>query len=120
MSSSWVPSSMEQTCLRQLDRPESWTILKCDRPEETDSITWRHVRRIFGFNAIVFAVIFGALLCIIAHGSGYDGSEFREDLPVGLASTLLISTAMAIYAANLYRKSWNRRAKFLRSQEDEA
>ena len=106
---------MEEKCLRQLDRPGSWEYLKADKPAESDPISWRHVRRIFAFNLVVFLVVFVVLTGLIGVTSGADAAEFREDLPGAVAIVLAISCVMAFYVANLYRRTWNRRARSLRA-----
>jgi len=109
---------MEQKCLTQLDRPEGWAILKSARPAETEPITWFHVRRIVGFNLIVFLIVFAVLFSLIARASGYSSEEFREDLPIGGGLCVAVSLAMALFAANIYRRAWNRRARFLSEADD--
>ncbi len=105
---------MEEKCLRQLDRPGSWEYLKADKPDESEPISWRHVRRIFGFNLGVFLVVFAVLTGLVGVTSGADAAEIREDLPVAATFILAISCLMALYVANLYRRTWNRRAHSLR------
>jgi len=114
----WIPSSMEETCLRQLDRPGSWSWLRSEQPEQTDAITWRSVRRIFWFNFGLFITAIALVLTLLAHGSGYTSDDFKEDLLSGLFLTFLIAFGMAVFATNLYRRAWNRRARFLRQQDD--
>lgn len=108
---------MEQTCLKHLDRAGSWEYLNKTRPEETDLIGWRQVSKIFRFNLVLFAAIFAVLLSLLAFGSGYSRADSLEDLPIGLLLTLLISVGMATYVADLYRRSWNHRARYLNEQQ---
>jgi len=116
-SSTWIPSSMEQTCLKHLDRPGSWAALRSDQPEQTDLISWRHVRRVFRFNLGVFATAFTLLFGVVAVGSGYPLADFKEDLPAFVILTAAISGGMALYVTKLYQRSWNRRARYLNYQE---
>ncbi len=113
----WIPSSMEQTCLRHLDSPGSWSRLKSPEPDQTDPIPWVAIRRIFNFNVTLFGVAFSLLFTLLAAASGYSRADFMEDLPPGVGVVILLSVLMAAFAANLYRRAWNRRAKYLRERD---
>ena len=113
----WIPSSMEQTCLKHLDSPGSWSRLKSPEPEQTDPMPWVAIRRIFNFNITLFGIAFALLFALLAGASGYSRSDFQEDLLPGVGIIVLLSGLMAGFAANLYRRAWNRRAKYLRQQD---
>lgn len=107
---------MEQKCLRDLDAPNAWQFLRAAEPEQTDELPWRPFRRIFWFNLWLFAVIILALFLLFEKAASAEASEILADLPYGLAISIGVAAVMATYATNLYRKSWNDRAKSLRNQ----
>ncbi len=115
-SAVWRPSATERKCLQHLDSPGGWKMLRVTRPEESDVLSWRPFRRIFGFNLVLFLVIMTIVFVGLEITTGADREGIREDLPYGIAGVVLIATALAAYSARLYRRSWNRRAHSIRYQ----
>ena len=115
----WMPSPMVVKCLKHLDRVDNWKILKRERPEETEILSWHPFFRIFTFNLWLFVLILLGVLAAVDFGSGTTAGEFRTDLPVFIGVAAVIALPMAFYVANLYRSSWNRRARSLRQMSND-
>lgn len=109
---------MEQRCLAQLDQAENWRMLNRQRPPEDEILPWNPFRRIFGFNLAVFAVVIAVLLVAVSSASGMEKSEMiqSENLIPEILFVATTSAIMALLAAGLYRRSWNRRARHLLRQ----
>ena len=110
MRKNWVPSPLEQKCLQQLDAPGSWKMLKTSLPHESDVLSWRPFRRIFGFNLVLFSIVFIAIFFGLERTAETDALGIKEDLPYGMAIALALTVSFAFYVTHLYRRSWNRRA----------
>jgi hypothetical protein len=119
MDKFWVPNSMEKTCLEHLDRVDNWKLLRAERPEETVILPWKPFRRIFLYNVSLFVLIFAVLFTVIGFGSRVGSEELKDDLLMGAVLTIVISSLMALYVTGLYRRTWNKRARWLGSQVDE-
>ncbi len=111
---------MEKTCLQHLDRIDNWKILRTERPEETQLLPWKPFLPIFFINIINFTLIFALVFALIGFASKVGVQELREDLPGAVVLTIGISAAFALYVTNLYRRTWNRRARWLNSKDDQA
>lgn len=116
MNKPWYPTPIERKCLQQLDTPNSWTILRTDPPEPEDILPWRPFRVVFFFNLVLFVVVLVGLFVVLEVVG--DPSGFREDAPYGLAISLVLAAGFSLYATHLYRRSWNRRARWLRQRDD--
>lgn len=118
----WVPSNMEQRALEHLGTEEAWRWLGQERPDESQPVGWKPFRRIFGFNLLVFLPIFVGLAAFGWRALAADDPNMALDAPTVLtlmAVVLLPSALMALVATGLYRRSWNRRARSLQSEEAE-
>jgi hypothetical protein len=109
----YLPSSIELKCLRQLDHVENWEILKRERPSESEILHWRPFIRIFWFNFALLSTLLAMALFLVDWKSGASIEDIKGDGPFGAAVTVGIAGIMSIYVTHLYRRSWNRRAKFL-------
>jgi hypothetical protein len=118
----WIPSALEAKCLQHLDVAENWTsILKQPRPDEAERLGWRPFRRIFFFNLVVFLVATTAVFVFVELGGGGPASNIAEDKVPGGIVIAFVSVCLAAFVTNLYRRTWNRRAKILSTpDEDEA
>jgi hypothetical protein len=112
-----MPSDLERKCLSHLDAPDSWSILRREKPEQMQVLPWSYFRRVFGFNFLLFGGILTAIFFFLETTSGMTASDIRADLPLGLLIVLLIAAAMGLYVTHLYRRSWNGRARFLSQPE---
>jgi len=117
MSRAWAPNSLEEKCLRHLDVPENWRILRSQRPAETELLGWKPFLRIFVFNFVLFVVVLTALFFAVELSSGSGLADVREDLPYGLAGVAAFAIALGFYVMHLYRRTWNRRARLLKRQQ---
>ena len=115
MTKTWNPSQLEQRCLEQLDHAENWRLLDRARPHEEEILPWRPFGRIFWFNLAVF----GPVIALLAAGVGHLAEFEASDIPGTIAFVIVASVGMAFLAAGLYRRSWNRRAKWLRRDAEE-
>jgi len=111
---------MELKCLQHLDAPNSWDILRTAKPSEDDVLAWRPFRRVFGFNWILFSVVFVSLFFILEKSGGMGWADIREDMPYGLSLMFVLATGFAAYVTYLYRRSWNNRARLIRRQFEDA
>ncbi len=121
MTKTWNPTSLEQRCLQQLDHAENWRMLDREKPSEDEVLPWKPFGRIFGFNLAVFGPVISVVFLAISLASGTDRSELLhpDNLIPGIGFILVTSLLMALFAASLYRRSWNRRARyFLRRAEE--
>jgi hypothetical protein len=119
MRKSWVPSPLEQKCLQHLDAPGSWKVLKTSLPQETDVLNWRPFRRIFGFNLVLFSIVFIAIFFGLERTVETDALGIKEDLPYGMGVALLLAVSFAFYVTHLYRRSWNSRARSIQRLAEE-
>jgi hypothetical protein len=119
MAKIWNPSQLEQRCLAQLDHAENWRLLHREKPGEDVVLSWAPFVRIFWFNLAVFTPIIFVMLLVVATVGGTTPAEFRlpENYVPGLSVTAIASFGMAYFAAGLYRRSWNRRARWLLQEE---
>jgi len=115
MNKPWIPSSLEKKCLGQLDHQDNWRLLDRERPGEAEILPWKPFQRIFWFNFVLFGPVIAVLLVVVnsASGGSFRDAFLLENLIPGLVVLLLSSVGMSLFAANLYRQSWNRRAKWL-------
>lgn len=111
MSRVWIPSPLEQKCLRHLDTPGSWEVLRTAAHDEEEILSWRPFRRVFLFNMTLFAPILIAIFLLLEWKADAGPSEIFADLPVGLGVVLFLAAFLSIYVMHLYRRSWNRRAR---------
>ena len=58
----WAPNSMEKTCLKHLDQPGSWAVLRAEKPDETETISLIKLRVVFGYNLLLFAIVLVVVL----------------------------------------------------------
>lgn len=109
----WSPNSLETQCLRHLDSTENWeNVLKRPKPLESEHLSYRPFIKIFFINIVFFSTIVTVLLSVVAIGTlGISG--LREDLPLFFGFVSTVTIIMAAYTTHLYRRSWNRRAKYL-------
>lgn len=114
-----MPSPMEQKCLQHLDAPGSWAVLRTDKPDETDVLSWRPFRRVFAFNFVLFGIILTGIFLVLETKAGARLSDIEEDLPYGLGAVALLAATLGLYVTHLYRRSWNGRARSLRRAEDD-
>ena len=115
MTQSWNPLQLERRCLEQLDHADNWRLLDREKPYEDEILPWKPFGRIFRFNLTVFAPVITVLIALISVGSGTDLRELLQpdNLYPGLGFIAVTSLLMAWFAAGLYRRSWNRRARWL-------
>lgn len=110
----WVPSELEKKCLDHLDHADNWTILHEERPTEELELPWRPFRRIWWINFAQYFVILGLLFAGLESTVVSSWSDAVPDLPGGIAGVIFLAGALAAYVTHLYRRSWNRRARYLR------
>ncbi|MFZ4507225.1 MAG: hypothetical protein ACOYON_05960 [Fimbriimonas sp.] len=117
--SAWNPRQIERRCLEQLDEAENWKLLNRPRPPESEVLSWQPFRRIFIFNVGVFGAVVALLLVVIGSASGMKASEALdpENSVPGAIVVLVGALTMGGLSAWLYRRSWNRRARWLLSQD---
>ena len=116
----WIPSSLEQKCLDQLDRPENWRLLHREQPPFDEVLNWSPFALIFRFNLLVFGIAIGLMVIVV---SKVSGTEIREmvspgNLVPGLLFVAIAALLMATFATSLYRRSRNRRARYLLATQD--
>jgi len=109
----WAPSELERRCLRQLDAPNSWKVLNRETPEKTDVLPWSYFRGVFVFNFTLFGAVLALIFFAVEASAGSGLAEIREDLPFGGGAVAFLALALGLYATNLYRRSWNGRARSL-------
>jgi len=119
MARTWNPSQLEQRCLAQLDHAENWKLLHREQPDQSEVLSWLPFIRIFGFNLVVFTPVITVMILIVATvgGTSMDELILPENYIPGLAFIAVASVLMATFAAGLYRRSWNRRARWLIQEE---
>jgi hypothetical protein len=117
-NTAWLPTPLERKCLAQLDVVENWRILRRERPDNDELLSWTPFVPIFWFNLAVFAVAMSLALIGAAVGTGSELRDlFQSDnLVPGALLVAVVSILMASVATALYRRSWNRRARWLQSQ----
>lgn len=115
MSQPWIPTPIERKCLQHLDEPANWTILRSHRPDERDVLPWSPFRRIWVINFVQYLLILAAIFVGLESTVIARFAEIATDLPVGGVVVALVAAILAAYVTHLYRRSWNRRARFLGS-----
>lgn len=115
MSQIWIPTPLERKCLSHLDEPANWAILRRDRPDERALLNWTPFWRIWLINFVQYVLILALLFVGLESTVVSRFSEVASDLPIGTATVVLIASLLAGYVTHLYRRSWNRRARFLSS-----
>ena len=114
----WIPSSIEQTCLRHLDASENWSILRTARPSETEKLSWRPFLPIFVINFTQYFFVLSVIFVLIEIAGGMGMASINEDLPLGSVIVASIAVALGVYVTHLYRRTWNRRAIHIQSDVD--
>ena len=71
----------------------------------------------FAFNFGLFLAVFVGIFFVIEITMSTDSSSIREDLPYGMAGAVLLTVLFSAFVMNLYRQSWNRRARHIREME---
>ena len=107
---------MEQKCLQHLDAPGSWKVLRTSTPDRSDVLNWRPFRRVFGFNFMLFAIVFTAIFFALETTAEAGIAGIKEDLPYGIGAAIVLTVSMAAYVTHLYRRSWNKRAREIQRQ----
>ena len=87
-----------------LDRP---------MPGVEEELPWKPFRYIFFLNLVVFVAVFGPIAELLLALSGPVSVDWFF---ITLALSLLPALLMACFATNLYRRSWNRRARSYRDE----
>lgn len=114
----YYPSLLERQCLKQLDDEPNWRYLKKAKPSHDTVLGWGPFRTIFRLNIGVFSVVFGGLFFAGAYAVAQeDKSQPEWGWAAGL--TVLSAIVLSGISANLYRRSWNRRARALIRQAEE-
>jgi hypothetical protein len=114
LSEYWIPTPLEQKCLRHLDEPENWTILRRERPDSREVLPWAPFRRIFAINFVQYASILALIFVGLESASASTIGEVIADLPYAVPVVVLIASVLSLWVTHLYRRSWNRRARSLR------
>ena len=107
----WSPNSLEKKCLQHLDSAENWiNILKQVMPDKSEPQPWRPFWRILIINLVQFALVFS--LVFVSLEIGFSGvAGLKEDLAFVIGAIAILTIIFASYVTNLYRRSWNRRAR---------
>lgn len=107
----WSPNSLEKKCLQHLDSSENWiAILKQERPPNSQLLDWKPFWRIYIINIVQFTIVLTLVFGSLEIGfSGLSGLKEDRTILIGIVATMAIM--FAAYVTNLYRRSWNRRAR---------
>jgi polyferredoxin len=102
----------EAKCLAQMDDEAIWLRIGRPKPAESEKLPRWVVSMIFRFNFAIFAGVLTVLLVVLAFTMSDSLSDFRNtaDILSVVGFIVVVATAMAFYSANIYRRSWNRRA----------
>lgn len=108
----WVPNEMQRRCLTHLDQPRAWEMLGRPQPEQDDLLPFGFFTRIFWMNFPVFVLLLTGIFVLLELVNA-SFADLKQDAPFGLPMAAIIAAALALYVMNLYRTSWNGRARSL-------
>ncbi|CAN5542008.1 hypothetical protein BH11ARM1_BH11ARM1_14890 [soil metagenome] len=57
----WIPNELEKKCLSHMDAPDSWKILRREKPEDERVLPWSYFVQILRINFTLFIAIMVAL-----------------------------------------------------------
>ena len=117
MNRRWTPSPLEAKCLQHLDAPGSWEALRSATPDDSDVLSWRPFRRVFGFNFFLFLVVLLGLFFGLEKVMSTDPSDLQNDWPYGVGFSFGLAVLLGAYVTHLYRQSWNKRARQIQRLE---
>ncbi len=110
-----IPSSLELRCLKQMDNLAVWNRIKKEYPAPQERLPRRVFTMIFWFNVQILFGVTLAIFIVVQIGLESSLAEMFDlsNVAVTVGFAAVLSLIVGAFAAGLYRRSWNHRARAL-------